>query len=64
MLDGYDFLMRPVCAGLCRYESLKNGALDLADIARMNDALDVREINTERALEAERHARHERSRQV
>lgn len=26
---------------MCRYESLKDGTLDLADIALMNDALDV-----------------------
>lgn len=37
--------MRPVMAGMCRYESLKDGAIDLADIARMNDALDVRDEN-------------------
>lgn len=37
--------MRPVLAGMCRYESLLNGALDIADIALMNDALDVRADN-------------------
>lgn len=26
---------------MCRYESLKDGTIDLADIALMNDALDV-----------------------
>lgn len=26
---------------MCKYESLKNGKVDLADIALMNDALDV-----------------------
>ncbi|MFP0547886.1 DUF6889 family protein [Acinetobacter baumannii] len=26
---------------MCKYESLKDGTLDLADIALMNDALDV-----------------------
>lgn len=31
--------MNPVHAGLCRYESLKDGTLDLADIALMNDFL-------------------------
>jgi hypothetical protein len=36
------------------YESLKNGALDLADIARMNDALDVSDENERRAQEANR----------
>lgn len=33
--------MRPVLKGLCRFESLKDGTVDLADIALMNDALDV-----------------------
>lgn len=40
--------MRPVLEGLCKYESLKDGTLDLADIALMNDALTVKSINTER----------------
>jgi hypothetical protein len=40
-----DWLLRPVLSGLCAYESLKNGALDLADIALMNDALDVKYEN-------------------
>jgi hypothetical protein len=34
-----------VVRGLCRYESLKDGTLDLADIALMNEALDVIEEN-------------------
>ncbi|MCP9270236.1 hypothetical protein M5U04_19685 [Xenorhabdus sp. XENO-1] len=33
--------MRPVRNGMCKFESLKNGSIDLADIALMNDALDV-----------------------
>ena len=33
--------MRPVIKGMCKFESLKNGELDLVDIAFMNDALDV-----------------------
>jgi len=36
-----DWLLRPVVKGMCRYESLKDGAIDLADIALMNDCLDV-----------------------
>ena len=43
--DGEDWLLRPVLAGMCRYESLLNGALGIADIALMNDALDVRADN-------------------
>lgn len=34
--------------GMCRYESLIDGTLDLADIAKMNDALLVRAENKER----------------
>ena len=30
---------------MCRYESLKDGTLDLADIALMNDSLMVRADN-------------------
>jgi len=31
--------------GMCQYESLKNGALDLCDVALMNEYLDVTEEN-------------------
>jgi hypothetical protein len=41
MDGGEDWLMRPVLKGLCRYESLIDGTLGLADIAFMNEALDV-----------------------
>lgn len=44
--------MRPLIAGMCRYESLKDGALSLADVAMMNDALDVREENERRYMRA------------
>lgn len=39
--DGEDYLLKPVKAGMCRYESLKDGTLDLADIALMHDYLSV-----------------------
>jgi hypothetical protein len=42
---GEDWLLRPVVRGMCQYESLVNGAVDLADVALMNDALDVLEEN-------------------
>ena len=48
MGSGEDWLMRPVIEGLCKYESLLNGTIDLFDIARMNDAIDVRDENTRR----------------
>jgi len=44
--------MRPVAAGMCRYESLKDGTLSLLDFAIMNDYLDVKYWNE--SLENER----------
>lgn len=43
-----DFLMRPVLAGMCKYESLLDGTLGLEDVAMMNDALDVQAENERR----------------
>jgi hypothetical protein len=57
MGEGDDWLMRPVIEGMCKYESLKDKTVDLLDIARMNDALDVRFENERRitvALNPER----------
>lgn len=48
MGDGDDWVMRPVLEGLCRYESLLDCTLDLADIAKMNEALDVKFENERR----------------
>lgn len=36
-----DWLLRPVLRGLCKYESLKDGSLNLLDLVKMNEALDV-----------------------
>lgn len=47
-----DWLMRPVVEGMCLYESLKNGAVDLEDIARMNDSIDVAHENQSRLEKA------------
>lgn len=47
-----DWVMRPVLEGLCKYGEMKDGTLDLADIARMNDALDVRLENEKRYRKA------------
>ncbi len=44
-----DWLLRPVVAGMCRYESLKDSTLDLSDIALMNEALDVKSENQAKA---------------
>lgn len=48
--------MAPVMAGKCPYTALKDGTLDLADIALLNDALAVEADNREivrRTREAE-----------
>ncbi|MFQ0201040.1 DUF6889 family protein [Klebsiella pneumoniae] len=37
--------MRPVDAGIIPYTALKDGSVDLADIARMNDWLDLKADN-------------------
>ncbi len=37
--------MRPVDAGLIPYTALKDGSVDLADVARMNDWLDLKADN-------------------
>lgn len=52
MNDDEDWLMRPVAEGMCRYESLTDGSVDLMDIARMNECLDVRYENQKRFEEA------------
>lgn len=41
--------MRPVRAGMCRYEALTDGTLTLRDLGIMNDALDAEEENRRRA---------------
>ena len=52
MHDNEDWIMAPALAGLCKYESLIDGTLDLFDVARMNDALSVKAENEARAIEA------------
>ncbi len=42
--------MRPVLEGLCHFESLKDGTLDICDLALMNEALDVRAENKALAM--------------
>lgn len=45
MASGENWLMRPVLEKACLYESLIDGTMDLGDVARLNDALDVRAEN-------------------
>lgn len=49
MASGLDEVMAPVLNGLCKYESLLDGTLDLGDIVRMNDATIVKSENQRRA---------------
>lgn len=51
---GEDWLLRPVVRGMCRFESLKDGSVDLADVALMNDALDVIAENEQIARDLEK----------
>jgi hypothetical protein len=43
--------MRPVLRGLCSYESLKDCTVDLCDMMRMNEAIDVEDENKRRIAE-------------
>ena len=52
MNAGEDWIMRPVLEGCCKYESLIDGTLDLEDVARMNEALDVKYENESRYRKA------------
>ncbi len=45
--------MRPVIEGVVGYEALIDCRVDLADIARMNDGLDVRAENERRYRKAQ-----------
>jgi hypothetical protein len=42
-------LLWPWVQGKCKFESLKDGTLDLADVALMNDALVIDAENQRRA---------------
>lgn len=60
MTDEEDWVMRPVLEGLCKYESLIDGTINLADISRMNEALDVQAENQARYNEAMEDSSHGR----
>lgn len=53
--DGMDFLLRPVRAGFCRYESLKDGTLTLEDVFLMNAYLDNQAFNEAEIIRMTRH---------
>lgn len=54
MPDDEDFLWRPVLEGIFSGESLKDGTIDLLDLADAHDALDVKAENQRRVDDAMR----------
>ncbi|MEF3886532.1 NTP pyrophosphohydrolase [Escherichia coli] len=48
MPDGLSYLLNPVDAGLIPYTALKDGSVDLYDIALLNDHLAVKADNQRR----------------
>jgi hypothetical protein len=40
--------MRPVMRGMCKMEGLRDGTLDLCDVALMNETIDVSDENDNR----------------
>jgi hypothetical protein len=52
MVGEEDWIMRPVLRGMCTMEGLKDGTLDLEDVALMNEAIDVEEENRRRIVES------------
>ncbi|WP_409564999.1 DUF6889 family protein [Methylobacterium sp. J-090] len=54
---GRSWLLRPALRGVCRFESLVDGTLDLPHVALMNDALTIDAENESRARKAAEDAR-------
>jgi hypothetical protein len=54
MAEQEDWLFRPVLRGMLAAESLVNGAVDLAFVALLNEAIDVEQENQLRAQALER----------
>jgi hypothetical protein len=52
MTEDEDWVIKPSLRGMCKYESLKDGTLDLEDVARMNAAIDVETENENRRQKA------------
>lgn len=52
MVEEEDWIMRPVLEHLIPYTALLDHSVDLEDIARMNEALDVRAENDYRMRKA------------
>lgn len=52
LYEDLDYLLNPVLAGMCSYESLKGDTLTLLDFGIMNDALMVQNENRARSSKA------------
>jgi hypothetical protein len=52
--EDLDYMMGPVDAGMCKFESLIDGTLDLSHVDLMNDTLRAKSENETRAHEAMR----------
>jgi len=50
MAEGEDWIMQPVLANLIRYESLRDGSVDILDVAICIDALETRAENERRSV--------------
>lgn len=50
---GLSWIMLPVVRGLCALRELQDGTYDIADVALMNDALEVEAENAARARAAQ-----------
>ena len=53
MADETDWIMRPILAGMVSYRDCLDGSVELVDIARMNDALDIEAENRRRASDVQ-----------
>jgi hypothetical protein len=52
MGDGEDWFYRPVAHGRCRYTELHDGTLDIADVYKLNEMIDIETENSWRAQKA------------
>lgn len=50
--EGLSYIMRPVTAGLAELRHMQDGTYSLADVALMNDGMDVDAENLRRARKA------------
>lgn len=59
MVEGEDWLFRPVMRGMLKAESLLDEGIDLEFIALLNEAIDVEQENQHRARKATTDGNHQ-----